>query len=137
MPIALLIKFIPVIVALVAMSGSFIAGYKYSSALSDKDKADLIVQKQAALAEEVQRRHDVSLEYENKLQTLAGKVRTIVKTVDKEIEKPIYKECVLPESGVAVINNTANILNEARGITTINETATKLNSARVPRNEKH
>lgn len=47
-----------------------------------------------------------------------GNTRVIVKEVEKkveiEVEKPIYKECKVPETGVSLLNELATKLNQVR-----------------------
>ena len=130
MPLTLLWKLAPAIGALVLIAIAFIAGVRYNEADHVREKADLALQAQKQLQAEIDRKHQLALEYEKKLQDMAGKVRTIVKTVEKEVEKPIYKECVLPVTGVAAINNAAKTLNETREMDTVNKTVEKLNKER-------
>lgn len=109
---------------------AFIAGIRYNEADHVREQANLVLQAQKDLQAEIDKRHQLALEYEKKLQDLAGKVRTIVKTVEKEVEKPIYKECVLPVTGVSAINNAAKTLNETRDMEVVNTTVEKLNKER-------
>lgn len=130
MPITLLWKLIPAIIALLLIASAFGAGYKYNDAIHEKEKAELVIQAHKDMQAEIDKRHQLALEYEKKLQDLAGKVRTIVKTVDKEVEKSIYKECVVPDTGVSTLNNAAKTLNETRDMETVNKTVEKLNNER-------
>lgn len=130
MPITLLWKLAPAIGALVLIAIAFIAGVRYNEAEHVREKAELMIKAQKDLQAEIDRKHQLALDYEKKLQDMAGKVRTIVKTVEKEVEKPIYKECVLPVTGVATINNAAKTLNETRDMEAINKAAEKLNKER-------
>lgn len=130
MPITLLWKLAPAIGALVLIAIAFIAGARYNEAEHVREKAELMIKAQKDLQAEIDRKHQLALDYEKKLQDMAGKVRTIVKTVEKEVEKPIYKECVLPVTGVATINNAAKTLNETRDMEAVNKAAEKLNKER-------
>lgn len=130
MPITLLWKLAPAIGALILLALAFIAGARYNEADHVREKADLMIKAQKDLQAEIDRKHQLALDYEKKLQDMAGKVRTIVKTVEKEVEKPIYKECVLPVTGVATINNAAKTLNETREMDAVNKTVEKLNKER-------
>lgn len=140
MPITLLWKLVPAAIALLFIGGAFVAGYRYNEAQHVKEKADLVLQAQKDLQDEIDRKHKLALEYEKKLQDMALRVRTVVKTVEVEIEKPVYKDCVLPPTGVSTINNAAKTYNEARGTPeavkktdgskAINRSASRLNSDR-------
>ena len=130
MPLTLLWKLAPAIGALILIAIAFIAGVRYNEADHVREKAELMIKAQKDLQAEIERKHKLALDYEKKLQDMAGKVRTIVKTVEKEVEKPIYKECVLPVTGVATINNAAKTLNETRDMEAVNKAAEKLNKER-------
>lgn len=130
MPITLLWKLAPAIGVLILLAIAFIAGVRYNEAEHVREKAELMIKAQKDLQAEIERKHKLALDYEKKLQDMAGKVRTIVKTVEKEVEKPIYKECVLPVTGVATINNAAKTLNETREMDAVNKTVEKLNKER-------
>ncbi len=130
MPIGLMMKLIPAAIALLLIAASFFAGFKYSSALEESAKAKLVLEKQEAINAEAERRHAVSLEYEKKLQEAKDKAKTIYKTLEREIEKPIYKECVIPPSGVTRLNDSAKEFNEIRSGKKIDDKVNALNSKR-------
>lgn len=54
-----------------------------------------------------------------KLQDAILNVKTVVefrdRVVTREVEKPIYQSCVVPESGVEIINDSVDQLNALRG----------------------
>lgn len=135
MPFSLLWKLAPIILGFLLCVGAFVAGYKYSSALADKEKADLIIQNQKLIQEENKRMHDISLDYEKKLQDAKEKVRVIVKTIQTEVDKPVYKDCIVPITGVKILNETAKTLNDVRVEQKINEKVEKLNSKRGSKDE--
>jgi len=130
MPLTLLWKLLPAIIFILLGAAAFTAGYKYSDAQNEKEKAELIIKAQQDVQAEIDKNHQLSLEYEKKLQLMAGKVKTIVKTVEVEVEKSIYRECVLPATGVTTINEAVKNLNESREIEAVNKTADKLNKDR-------
>lgn len=130
MPITLLWKLAPAIGALILIAAAFIAGVRYNEAEHVREKAELMLKAQKELQAEIDRKHQLALEYEKKLQDMAGKVRTIVKTVEVEVEKQIYKDCVLPPTGVTTLNNAAKTLNEVREMEAVNKTVDKLNKER-------
>ena len=130
MPISLMVKLIPAAIALLLIAASFFAGFKYSSALEESAKAKIALEKQEAINAEAERRHAISLDYEKKLQEARDKTKTIYKTLEREIEKPIYKECVIPQSGVTRLNESAKEFNEIRSGKKIDDKANALNSKR-------
>lgn len=132
----LLVKLMPAIIALAAAGGSFYAGFKYSSALEAASKAQLIIDNQELLATEAARRHQISLEYEKKIQDAKDKARVVYRTIEKEVEKPVYKECIVPTTGVKILNEKAESLNVSRADKKLNEKASSLNSKRI-QNDKN
>ena len=130
MPIGIMMKLIPAAIALLLIAASFFAGFKYSSALEESAKAKLVLEKQEAINAEAERRHVVSLDYEKKIQEAKDKAKTIYKTLEREIEKPVYKECVIPPSGVTRLNENAKEFNETRSGKKIDDKANTLNSKR-------
>lgn len=131
----LLVKLMPAIIAIAAAGASFYAGFKYSAALESAAKAQLIIDNQELLATEASRRHEISMEYEKKLQAAKEKSRVVYRTIEKEIEKPVYKECVVPTTGVKILTDKAEELNRARVDKKINDKASTLNSKRTQNNE--
>lgn len=130
MPVGLMMKLVPAAIALLLIAASFFAGFKYSSALEESAKAKLVLEKQEAINAEAERRHAVSLEYEKKIQDAKEKAKTIYKTLEREIEKPVYKECVIPASGVTRLNDSAKEFNENRSGKKIDDKANSLNTKR-------
>ena len=131
----LLVKLMPAIIAIAAAGASFYAGFKYSAALESAAKAQLIIDNQELLATEASRRHEISMEYEKKLQAAKEKSRVVYRTIEKEIEKPVYKECVVPTTGVKILTDKDEELNRARVDKKINDKASTLNSKRTQNNE--
>lgn len=135
MPFTLLWKLAPIILGFLLCTAAFVAGYKYSSALSDKEKADLVIENQKLMQEENKRMHDISLDYEKRLQEAKGNVKVVVKTIKTEVEKPVYKECIVPVSGVKILNDSVKSLNDTRVDQKINDEVEKLNSKRASKDE--
>lgn len=131
----LLVKLMPAIIALAAAGASFYAGFKYSAALEAAAKAQLIIDNQELLATEASRRHEISMEYEKKLQAAKEKARVVYRTIEKEVEKPVYKECIVPTTGVKILTDKAEELNRARVDKKINDKASTLNSKRTQNDE--
>ena len=140
MPLSLLLKLWPLYLLIAASVASFIAGYKYSSALCEKERAELIIESEQKLKANVDNAQKVSSEFEQKLKSQKATVRIITKTVEKEVDKPVYQECVVPKTGIDVINAQVEALNSTRGIkasiTAIETTSTKLNATRLPHTGK-
>lgn len=130
MPISLLLRLIPAIIAVALLVASFYAGFKYSSALEEAEKARLVIERQEAVNAEIKRLHEVSLDYEKKIQEARDKAKVVYKTLEREIEKPVYKECVIPATGTANLNDSAKTFNEKRASEKLNDSAAKLNSIR-------
>lgn len=62
----------------------------------------------------LEEKRKVSADLEEALKKQKVVIRTVTKTVEKEIEKPIYRDCVLPDSGVRLLNKTASDYNSNR-----------------------
>lgn len=112
------LKYGLIVVALFsAISGSFFYGQH-----TQKESDDLIAAKQQQLMQvqinnEQDRRNQISTAFENKLDNLHIVNTTINRTVKQELQKQIYTDCKLPDSGVALINSNADQLNTTRGLT--------------------
>jgi uncharacterized protein YxeA len=124
---------VKVIAILIAFVLTFVGGYKYNQAQELEAQAKLKDEYDQAMKAERDRRDQISKEYEEKLAAAKGKTRVVTRTITKEVEKPIYKECKLPESGVRAINEAAKVHNEARGIT---EATKSLNEVAKSKNEE-
>lgn len=113
------IKFVVVAAALIgAIGGSFFYGQR-----TQKEADDLLAAKQQQVMQvkidaETDRRNQISSIFEDKLDNLHIVNTTINRTVKQELQKQIYTDCKLPDTGVALINNTADQLNAARHGTT-------------------
>lgn len=109
------LKFAVVSIALIsAIGGSYFYGRHEQSQsdalLSAKEQAAM----QVKIDAETARRNDISQKFEDKLDNLHITNTTINRTVKTELQKQIYTDCKLPDSGVALINNNAALLNAAR-----------------------
>lgn len=136
MPISLLWKLAPVVLAFALCAAAFFAGQRYAETACEKARLEVILENEKKIQQEVARRHEVSLAYEEKLRDQKVIVKTVTNTIKTETEKPVYKDCVVPETGVKILNDYGKTLNDTRGVTIINETATTLNEKRkyVPKN---
>lgn len=55
-----------------------------------------------------------SAQLERQLSSNDREIRYITKTVTKEVEKPVYKDCVVPVSGIESLKEAQRKLNEVR-----------------------
>lgn len=98
----------------------FIYNKGYSAAEQDnlnKYNASLIKQQQEQMREFVvlsNKYYSISTEYQDFLKTNKDTVKVIHDTRIKEIEKPIYTECVIPISGLQNLNESIGRLNKDR-----------------------
>lgn len=106
-----------------ALVAALIAGYSwfwYNQGHNARDRQAL--QEQVAAQEaadkkrqEVQDRlDDVSERLQNALNNVRVETRYIDRVITKEIEKPIYRECVVPDTGTTILNDNADRLNRLR-----------------------
>ena len=94
----------------------YLAGVNYANNTCEREKSDLVRKYTQLIQAEVDRRQQVSEDYEKQLAQLKSDVRTITETIQVEIVKPIYKECKVPESGIKLLNESINKLNQLRTI---------------------
>lgn len=114
-----IINMIKVVAIVIAFVIAFVGGYKYNQAEELQKQAELKESYDKMMAEERDRRDQISKEYEAKLAAAKGKTRVVTRTITKEVEKPIYKECKLPDTGVKALQDAAKVHNEARGLETV------------------
>lgn len=92
----------------------------YSSAetkMNNKYNEQIIKAKDEQLKEYIKLSNDyhaVSTEYQDFLKNNKATIEIIHDTKIKEIEKPIYSECVIPVSGVQNLNESTRRLNKDR-----------------------
>jgi hypothetical protein len=109
------LKFAVVSLALIAaIGGSFFYGQH-----TQKEFDGLLAAKQQQVMQtkidaETDRRNQIASVFEDKLDNLHIVNTTINRTVKTELQKQIYTDCKLPDSGVALINNNADLLNASR-----------------------
>lgn len=112
------LKFAVVSIALVsAIGGSFFYGQR-----TQKEADQILAAKQQEVVQqqinqETDRRNQIATDFEAKLDNLHIVNTTINRNVKTEVQKQIYTDCKLPDSGVALINNSADALNASRGVT--------------------
>jgi hypothetical protein len=97
-----------------AIIAVFFAGVRYESATCRVEKLELIAEYTQMIQEEVNRRQQISEIYEQQMAELRSQQREIIREVEVEIKKPIYNECKVPESGIKLLNDTVNKLNNLR-----------------------
>ena len=97
-----------------AFIGAFFAGVRYESATCELEKQEIIAEYTQMIQDEVDRRYDISVDYEERLAILRSQTREVIKEVEVEVVKPIYKDCKVPESGINLLNDTINKLNKSR-----------------------
>jgi TorA maturation chaperone TorD len=109
------LKFAIVSAALIcAIGGSYFYGRN-----EQKTADQLVAAKQEQVLQqqintETDRRNQIATDFENKLDNLKIVNTTVNRTVTQELTKQIYTDCKLPDSGVALINNSADQLNAVR-----------------------
>jgi len=89
-------------------------GYKNRDrqALQEQVKAQQLAEKKR---QETQKRlDDVSNRLQKALENVRVETHYIDRVITKEIEKPVYKNCVVPDTGSAVLNDNAERLNRLR-----------------------
>jgi len=66
------------------------------------------------LKETLDKYASASDKFEENLKNLKTREKIIENTVIKEVEKPVYNQCLVPESGVKTLNDAAKTLNDTR-----------------------
>lgn len=97
-----------------ALIGTFFAGVRYESATCEVEKQEIIAEYTQMVQDEVDRRHEISVQYEERLAQMRADSRKVIERVEVEVVKPIYKDCKVPESGVNLLNETVEQLNNNR-----------------------
>lgn len=92
-----------VAVALVA-GGIFYAGYHVATLKADARAKAAAEAATERLIREVTAANNVAMDYEQAKAKREVITRTITVEVEREVEKPVYHECVLPDDGVRLIN---------------------------------
>lgn len=118
MNISLIPWWVKALVLAAIIGGIFGAGYKTATkvyqARADAALVQQLETEKKLVAETIARNQVVS----EKLQTALGNVEVvdhyIIRRVTKEVEKPVYKECIVPSTGVDVINQAAVDFNKLR-----------------------
>ena len=85
-------------------------GYEAATVKCEMSRKEL----RDAIAAEVARREKVEKEYDEVVNKTKEKVKVVTRTITKEVEKPIYKECKLPETGTAALRDVVKELNSVR-----------------------
>lgn len=109
-----LAKYWKPLIAVVAVVLAFWAGKSYESSICEVEKTEIVQQFTQLIQEEVDRRYEVSKQYEDRIQQLRDNVRTITEVVEVEVEKPVYRECKVPDSGIKLLNENIEKLNSTR-----------------------
>ena len=90
-------------------------GYDYRDGIAKADEAKAQMMWQQKIDEERNRRAAISADLETALSNIKKLEKQINKKVEDEIKNnPTYRTCVIPGSGVQLINSTARQYNETR-----------------------
>lgn len=73
------------------------------------------IEKAEEVRKETQNRYDdVSSRLQDALSNVRVETKYVDRVITKEIEKPIYSACVLPDTGKVILNDNATRLNNLR-----------------------
>lgn len=95
------------VVVLIAV-GSLTVGVKLGVDSEARRSSRLIAEAQARVDAALARTNEVSRRYEQTRAKRQQQAQVITKEIVREVEKPVYRECVVPADGV-------RLLNDARG----------------------
>lgn len=110
------------IVALVLVGGLLTKTY-YSGYTAGKEACELKHQKEyeklkedyeKQLDAERKKNEDLATKLDNKLVEVKTITKVITRNVLKEIEKPVYHDCIVPDSGLRIRNEAAAKYNSSR-----------------------
>lgn len=107
----------------VVLTIALLGGYSwwwYNLGWKSRDRDALqekVAQMEAAEKEKKElqdRLDDVSARLQDALSNVRVETKYIDRVITKEIEKPIYTQCVLPDTGKVILNDNADRLNRLR-----------------------
>lgn len=104
---------IPIIVILGVVLG-FSYGYKYRGLLAADEQRQLQLEYARYINNELRKNNELSQKLEDALKNQKETTKVVTKYVTKEIEKPVYRECVVPDSGVRTIQESVDGFNRSR-----------------------
>lgn len=114
-PITAKIKLAAIGIALLAYSGSIVyVTHRVDTSAINKEKIKALQKEQAETKKQQQRADDAEAKLANTLATQTAKNTVITKEVVREIEKPVYHECVTTDDGVRLIEQAINAGNASR-----------------------
>ena len=101
-------------VAAVLMLASFGAGWQIQAWRWKAAESAQIEQANQALVAEQKRSAEASKAYQEQLAKVRTKTRVIVNEVNREIEKPVYRDCVIPDNGRMLLDSAIDTANSPR-----------------------
>jgi hypothetical protein len=93
---------------------SFHMGYKYRLGIETQNLLEMEENFKAELLHELSKNADLAKKLEEEKRKTKVVTKEVIRYVRKEIEKPVYRECVVPDSGVSKINDAAEQFNNQR-----------------------
>lgn len=118
---------ITAIVAVVLVGGLLTKTY-YSGYTAGKEACELNAAKEAKKLEdeykellkaEQEKNEGLAVQLSEKKEIVTTITKVVTRYVTKEIEKPIYRECIVPDSGVRLRNEAATKYNSSRTGTSV------------------
>lgn len=121
-----LLKYLAIVLAVLGIAGaSWYKGYTLGKDVVEGEKQEILKQQaedRAAaekkwaedLAREVAKNNELSIKLEDALKKRTTTTKEVIKYVRKEIEKPVYRECVVPPSGVSTLGEISKRYNRER-----------------------
>jgi hypothetical protein len=100
-------------VAIAFMAGSYF-GYDYADSKCEADKRQALQSAVEQRDQQQDKYNRMAGWYEKRLANVRKQERVVTKVVEKEIEKPVYSQCIIPDSGVQLLNDSASSFNSSR-----------------------
>lgn len=88
--------------------GWVVAGWKHGAERADAEKA-----LREQIEEEQERGNKIASGWAAALEYIRGQQRETVRTVTREIEKPVYRDCVVPDTGRLLLDGAIDQANAA------------------------
>lgn len=102
------------LVIAIALGGTYYKGYKDRGAKETAQQLEAQKEWNRVLTAEIQKNNKLSFDLESARKNVRVVRKEVIKYVTKEIEKPIYTECIVPPSGVSALNAAADKFNRER-----------------------
>lgn len=103
-----------VLIVLGLLSGAYYQGYKNRGLVESENQLKIAEEWNRKLLSEIQKNLRLSSQLTEAKKNVRVIREEVIKNVTKEIENPVYSECIVPPSGVSALNAAADEFNRER-----------------------